>query len=79
MSTALVTGGSRGIGRAVCAALAAAGYDVLFSYSKDEEGAKQTLRLIEEAGAACDMKQYDKARKFADGVNALYGKDPYKK
>ena len=36
-------------------------------------------RQIEEAGAACDMKQYDKARKFADGVNALYGKDPYKK
>ena len=36
-------------------------------------------KQIEEAGAACDLKQYDKARKFADGVNALYGKDPYNK
>lgn len=74
MSTALVTGGSRGIGRAVCAALAAAGYDVLFSYSKDEEGAKQTLRLIEEAGAGgtavrCDVS--DEAQ-----VRALFAAAP---
>lgn len=60
MSTALVTGGSRGIGRAVCLALARAGYDVAFCYSKDEEGARETLRLLEETGAGaqpflCDV------------------------
>ena len=47
MSTVLVTGGSRGIGRAVCIAFARAGYDVAFCYSKDDDGARETERLIE--------------------------------
>ena len=47
MSTVLVTGGSRGIGRGICVAFARAGYDVAFCYSKDEDGARETARLIE--------------------------------
>ena len=50
MSTALVTGGSRGIGREICAAFARAGYDVAFTYTKDEAGARETARRIQEAG-----------------------------
>lgn len=62
MSTVLVTGGSRGIGRAACLAFARAGYDVAFCYTRDGAGARETCRLIEEAGAGalsfcCDVSQ----------------------
>ena len=42
----VVTGGSRGLGRALCEAFAAAGARVAFNYSKDQEGADETLRAI---------------------------------
>ncbi len=48
--TALVTGGSRGLGRAICVALAREGAAVAFNYSKDEEAAAETLRGIEACG-----------------------------
>ena len=43
---ALVTGGSRGLGRALCAVLAGYGADVAFNYSSDREGADATLQSI---------------------------------
>eukprot|EP00741_Cyanophora_paradoxa_P006108 tig00000944_g5923.t1 len=46
---ALVTGGSRGIGRAVCLALASAGWRVVVNYSQSERGA---LEVVERVGAA---------------------------
>lgn len=60
MALALVTGGSRGIGRAVCLALAERGYDVAFCYASDDAAAEQTARLIETRGAGalafrCDV------------------------
>ena len=49
---AIVTGASRGIGRAVSLALARAGADVAVNYSKDSAGAAETIRLVNECGAA---------------------------
>ncbi len=48
---ALVTGGSRGLGRALCRHLAAAGAPVAFTYTRDEPGAAATLQAIQAAGA----------------------------
>ena len=47
---ALVTGGSRGIGRAVAARLAEDGYDVAFCYSRESEAAELTAKLVEQHG-----------------------------
>ena len=46
-----VTGGSRGLGRALCEQLSAEGAAVAFNYSGDEEGAAQTLAAITANGA----------------------------
>jgi 3-oxoacyl-[acyl-carrier protein] reductase len=47
---ALVTGGSRGIGRACAVALAGAGHRVALCYRSDKEGADETVTAITEAG-----------------------------
>jgi 3-oxoacyl-[acyl-carrier protein] reductase len=49
-SPALVTGGSKGIGAATCAALARQGHPVTFCYGSDEAGAANTVATIEAAG-----------------------------
>jgi 3-oxoacyl-[acyl-carrier protein] reductase len=58
---AVVTGGSRGIGRAVSVALAEAGAHVLVNYRSNEEAARETLRLIEEAGGTGEILGFDVA------------------
>ena len=46
MKYALVTGGSRGIGRAVCLRLAQMGYQILINCNTGTEAAAETLRLV---------------------------------
>jgi len=50
MATVVVTGGSRGIGAAVCVAAAAAGWDVVVDYARDAGAAESVVRRIEGAG-----------------------------
>jgi len=47
---ALITGGSRGIGRAVCVRLAQEGYHVLINYASNEAEAQKTLELCNGQG-----------------------------
>lgn len=59
--TALVTGGSRGIGRAAVLALARAGAAVVINYAKNEAAARQVLAEVEQAGGRGAVVQADVA------------------
>lgn len=48
---ALVTGGSKGIGRAICIEMARSGYQVIVNYLSDEAGAQQTLDQVQAQGS----------------------------
>ena len=65
MKFALVTGGSRGIGRAVCIKLAGMGYNVLINYKSNEEEANKTLALVKEKGVDGEILQFDVSDKEA--------------
>jgi NAD(P)-dependent dehydrogenase (short-subunit alcohol dehydrogenase family) len=52
---ALVTGGSRGIGAAICLALAEQGATIAAGYSRDEEQVKQTCRAVEAHGVSTSV------------------------
>jgi len=58
---AIVTGGSRGIGRATSIALAQAGALVLVNYRSNEAAARETVRVIEEAGGQAELVAFDVA------------------
>jgi len=59
---ALVTGGSRGIGRAIALELGRRGATVVFSYAGNEAAANETLKLLSEAGVAkCKAIRFDVA------------------
>jgi 3-oxoacyl-[acyl-carrier protein] reductase len=63
MNCALVTGGSRGIGRAICIKLAAMGYYMLVNYKGNETEAANTMALIKENGGNGELLQFDVAQK----------------
>jgi 3-oxoacyl-[acyl-carrier protein] reductase len=59
--TAVVTGGSRGIGRAISLRLAAMGAVVYINYVSRPDAAEETRRLIEAAGGAAKIVAFDVA------------------
>ena len=59
MKYALVTGGSRGIGRAVSLRLAKAGYTVIINYQSNEQAAQETLRSIQSQGGQAELLRFD--------------------
>jgi 3-oxoacyl-[acyl-carrier protein] reductase len=63
MKCALVTGGSRGIGKAVSIALAELGYHVLINYKNNETEAFDTLNKIEAKGRTGELIPFDVADK----------------
>lgn len=59
MKYALVTGGSRGIGKAICQKIAEMGYYVLINYKSNEEEAQNTLNSIMDNGGQAELMQFD--------------------
>jgi len=57
--TALVTGGSRGIGRAICIRLAAMGAHVYINYVSNPDAARETLKVITDAGGSADILAFN--------------------
>jgi 3-oxoacyl-[acyl-carrier protein] reductase len=68
---ALVTGGSRGIGRAVCLTLAEMGYHILINYQSNEEEAKKTLDLVKQKGSDGLLMKFNVSKQ--EEVNAVLG------
>jgi len=61
MKCALVTGGSRGIGRAICIKMAQMGFYVLVNYKGNETEASNTLAMVIAAGGGGEVMQFDVA------------------
>jgi 3-oxoacyl-[acyl-carrier protein] reductase len=61
MRYALVTGGSRGIGRAICCTLAEMGFYVLVNYNSSPDEASTTLKLVKEKGSDGEILKFDVA------------------
>ena len=76
--TALVTGGSRGIGRAICLELADRGADVALCYAGGEAAAAETVRLCEERGVKalavrCDVSDGAQVKAMVDETVRAFG------
>lgn len=63
MKYALVTGGSRGIGREISIKLAKDGYFVLINYRSNKQEAEKTKNIIEENKGKAQLMQFDVSNK----------------
>lgn len=68
---ALVTGGSRGIGRAISIKMAEMGYAVLVNYNSNETEAAKTVEAIQQKGGIAELLQFNVAAK--DQINTKLG------
>ncbi|MDN3583536.1 3-oxoacyl-ACP reductase FabG [Mucilaginibacter flavus] len=71
MKCALVTGGSRGIGKAICHKLGLMGYYVLVNYKSNQTEAENTLATIKENGGDGEIIKFDVAGK--EDIRAVLG------
>lgn len=77
--TAVVTGGSRGLGRAVCLELAKGGANVVFCYAGNEAAARETVSGCEALGAKalavqCDVAKADEVKALMDAAVKEFGR-----
>lgn len=72
MKCSLVTGGSGGIGRAICIKMAEMGYYVLVNYKTNKEEANKTLELIKQNGGDGELLPFDVSSK--EQIKQLLGK-----
>jgi NAD(P)-dependent dehydrogenase (short-subunit alcohol dehydrogenase family) len=77
--TALITGGSRGIGKGIAQGLAAEGVRIAISYRANKTAAQNTLRQLQAQGAECfaveaDATDPEKVQFLADKVLERFGR-----
>lgn len=63
MKYALVTGGSRGLGRAICIKLSQMGIPVLINYQSNQQAAEEVLETIVSAGGSASLIKFDVSNK----------------
>jgi 3-oxoacyl-[acyl-carrier protein] reductase len=68
---ALVTGGSRGIGRSICTRLAEMGYNILLNYRNNDLEAEKTKIIVESNNVICKLLKFDVSNK--DAINESLG------
>lgn len=64
MKTAIITGGSRGIGKAISKKLASDGFHVVINYNSNELEANRTLNEILDEGFSAELLQFDVSNKM---------------
>ncbi len=74
----LVTGGARGIGRAIALGLAEAGSDIALNYLSNTQGAEETREMIRTMGRTCEIYQGnvandDENHAMGDKIHAAFG------
>lgn len=77
--TAVVTGGSRGLGRAICLELAKGGANVVFCYAGNEAAAKETTAACKALGAKalavqCNVAKADEVKALMDAAVKEFGR-----
>lgn len=80
MSTAVISGGSRGIGRAICLELAKSGYNIAFNFIENDAAAEKTFydlekisRFINIKKYKCDVADYDAIESMVHDINGSMG------
>jgi len=76
---AIVTGGTRGIGRAIVLSLAKKGAKVAFSYLKSDEDARNLLLEVKDLGSEAlshkfDVRDFNKAKEFVEKTKEYFGR-----
>lgn len=76
---AFLTGGSRGVGRAICLALAECGADIAFTYLSRDEAANGVVKEIEALGREaycykCDVGNFDQMKETLNDIKEKFGK-----
>lgn len=71
MKYALVTGGSRGIGRAICIKLAEQGYSIIINYKSNEAEANKTAEMVRQKNVQSALLKFDVSNK--NEVDAVLG------
>ena len=75
---ALITGASRGIGRAIAVALAESGRHVIINFRSRTDAAQETLDLVQKNGGSGELAPFDVTDRIAakKSIEALYAKHP---
>ena len=78
-NVAVITGGTRGIGRQIVISLAKQGYDIATNYRTENEDLETLIKEFENIGVQlftykCDISDYESSENFINNVISKYGK-----